>query len=78
MTGLMEANRLVLEALDRFGILKTDPQDRSTRLHWPTPLPENLGEKLAEAKAKRDLGVPLQTILRELGYTPELASEPRA
>jgi hypothetical protein len=68
--GLVEANRLVLEALDRFGILRTDPEDRGTRLHWPSPLPENLGEKLAEAKAKRDLGVPQQTVLRELGYEP--------
>ena len=69
--GMVEANRLVLEALDRLGILRTDPVDRDTRLHWPSPLPDDLGEKLAQAKAKRDLGVPAETVLRELGYAPE-------
>jgi hypothetical protein len=69
--GLVEANRLVLETLDRLGILKTDPEDRQTRIHWPSPLPDNLGERLAEAKAKRDLGVPAETVLRELGYAPD-------
>jgi len=66
--GLVEVNRLILEALDRFGILRTVPEDRATRLHWPSPLPDDLGERLAEAKAKRELGVPAETVLRELGY----------
>lgn len=74
--GLVEANRLVLDALDWFGVLKTDPEDRLTRIHWPSPLPENLGEKLAEAKAKRELGVPAETVLRELGYEPDVAPAP--
>jgi len=69
--GIVEANRLILEALDRLRILPTDPQDRATRLHWPDALPENLAEKLAEAKAKRELGVPADTVLRELGYEPQ-------
>jgi hypothetical protein len=69
--GMIEANRLVLEALDRLGILRTDPVDRDTRLHWPSPLPDDLGEKLTQAKAKRDLGVPAETVLRELGYAPD-------
>ena len=69
--GLVEANRMILEALDRLGILETPAEARGTRLHWPSPLPENLGEKLAEAKAKRDLGVPAETVLRELGYGPD-------
>jgi hypothetical protein len=68
--GLIDTNRLVLEALDRFGILRTDPEDRLTRIHWPNPLPENMGEKLAEAKTKRELGVPAERVLRELGYEP--------
>jgi len=71
--GLVEANRLILEALDAFDILKTAPEDRATRLHWPDPLPENLAQRLAEAKAKRDLGVPAETVLRELGYAPDAA-----
>lgn len=68
--ALAEANRLVLETLDHFGILKTDAEDRATRLHWPDPLPENVAEKLQQAQIKRDLGVPIETILRELGYEP--------
>ena len=71
--GLVEANRLILEALDAFGILKTAPEDRATRLHWPDPVPENLAQRLAEAKDKRDLGVPAETVLRELGYAPDTA-----
>jgi len=69
--GLVEANRLVLEALDRFGILKTAPEDRATRLHWPDPLPENVTERLRQAQAKRELGLPAETVLRELGYGPD-------
>jgi hypothetical protein len=68
--GLVKANRLILEALDRMGILHTDPEDRGTQLHWAAPLPDDLGQKLAEAKLKRDLGVPADTVLRELGYEP--------
>jgi hypothetical protein len=68
--GMVEANRLILEALDRFGILGTEAEDRDTRLHWPSPLPDDPGEKLAAAKAKRELGVPAETVLRELGYGP--------
>ena len=71
--GIVAANRIILEALDHFGILRTDPLDRQTRLHWPSPLPEDLAAKLAEAKAKRDLGVPAETVLRELGYEPGAA-----
>ena len=71
--GLIEANHKVLDTLDRLGIFRTAPEDRATRLHWPDPLPENLSEKLAEAKAKRDLGVPAETVLRELGYEPAAA-----
>ncbi len=68
--GLAETNRLILLALDRAGILPTDPDDRRTRVHWPDPLPEDAGQRLAEARAKRDLGVPADVVLRELGYDP--------
>jgi hypothetical protein len=72
--GLIEADRLILDALDRFGVLKTAPEDRTTRLHWPSPLPEDIAGKLAEAKAKRELGVPAEQVLRELGYEPGAAT----
>jgi hypothetical protein len=68
--GIVEANRLILEALDQMAIFRTDPEDRVTRLHWPAPLPGDPAQKLAEAKAKRDLGVPAEVVLRELGYAP--------
>jgi hypothetical protein len=71
--GLAETNRLVLEALDRFGVLKTDPADRATRLHWASPLPDDTAARLEEAAAKRDLGVPTEVILRELGYAADSA-----
>ncbi len=71
--GLVEANRLVLDALDRFGILKTAPEDRATRLHWPDPLPENVTEKLRQAQTKRELGIPAETVLKELGYNTDAA-----
>ncbi len=66
--GIVETNRLVLAALDSLGTLRTRPEDRETRLHWPDPLPEDTARKLADAKAKRDLGVPAETVLEELGY----------
>jgi len=31
-------------------------------------LPENVMEKLQEAQIKRELGVPAEQVLRELGY----------
>ncbi|MFO8014802.1 MAG: phage portal protein [Phycisphaerae bacterium] len=68
--GLVEANRLILDALDRAGVLPTAPEDRATRIHWPDPLPQNVSEQLQHARAKRDLGVPAETVLRELGYDP--------
>ena len=71
--GLVEANHLVLDTLDQLGILKTAPEDRATRLHWPDPLPENLTEQLRQAQAKRELGVPAETVLKELGYDPDAA-----
>ena len=40
--GLVEANRLILDALDRFGYLPTDPADRGTAIDWPDPLADVL------------------------------------
>jgi len=76
--GLAEANRLILDALDRADILKTAPEDRTTRLHWPDPLPQNLAEQLEQARTKRDLGVPVETVLRELGYDPNVRQRSQA
>ena len=46
----------------------TDPSEREVEVHWPSPLPENLTEKLQEGLMKKELGVPQDQILRELGY----------
>lgn len=66
--GIAETNRLILHALDALGTLRTRPEQRETRIHWPDPLPEDMSRRLADAKAKRDLGVPAETVLDELGY----------
>jgi len=69
--SIVELNRLLLELLDRIGALKTDEEERETKVHWPSPIPENTREKLEEAQMKRNLGISTETILRELGYQPE-------
>ena len=38
---------------------------------FPSPLPENMTEKLKEAKIKMELGVSTEQVLRELGYESE-------
>jgi hypothetical protein len=67
--GISQMCTLILEALDSLGILNTDPADRGVKLVWPDPLPEDLSEAAAAARAKRELGVPEERVLAELGYT---------
>jgi hypothetical protein len=67
--GIARMCRLILTALDRAGILKTDPADRGVRLVWPDPLPEDLHDQTLAARAKADLGVPRDRVLAELGYS---------
>ena len=42
--------------------------ERRVRLDWPSPLPENNAQRLADAKAKLELGVSRRQVLAELGY----------
>lgn len=65
--GIVRASTLALAALDELGILPTDPRDRGLRLDWPDPLPEDTREQAALARAKADLGVPLDRVLADLG-----------
>ena len=51
------------------GVYPNQPEEREIEIHWPSPLPENLMEKLQEAKLKKELGVPKEQVLKELGYT---------
>ncbi len=66
--GIAEASRLVLKALDEAGVLKTGESDRGIRLHWQDPLPLDERARLTAGQIKRDLGVPQQQVLAELGY----------
>ena len=59
---------MVLAMLDTTGIYKTDEADRDVEVIFSSPLPENMMEKLKEAQIKKDLGVPAELVLRELGY----------
>ncbi len=68
--GIEEASRLVLAALDIEGVLTTRHEDRGVRIEWSDPLPADERNRLAAAQMKRDLGVPTERILRELGYEP--------
>ncbi|KPK76410.1 MAG: hypothetical protein AMJ79_06740 [Phycisphaerae bacterium SM23_30] len=70
--GIAEICRLILLALDKTGIYPNKPDEREIEIHWPSPLPENLMEKLQEANLKRQLGVPREQILKELGYSEKL------
>ncbi len=66
--GLKKICRMILAMLDRSGIYVTDRADRDFDIIFPSPMPENMTEKLNEAKIKRELGVPAEQVLRELGY----------
>jgi hypothetical protein len=66
--GLRKICRMVLEILDTANIYKTDEADRDVEVIFPSPLPENTMEKLKEAQIKKELGVPAEQVLRELGY----------
>ena len=67
--GIADVSRLILLALDKLGIYPNGPEEREIEIHWPSPLPENLMEKLQEAQLKKELGVPREQILQELGYS---------
>jgi hypothetical protein len=66
--GLKEICRMVLAILDKANIYKTSDADREVDIVFPSPLPENVMEKLREAKIKKELGVSTEQVLRELGY----------
>ena len=66
--GIRQICRMVLSMLDTAGIYKTDEDDRDVDVVFASSLPENLLEKLQEAQIKRELGVPAEQVLRELGY----------
>jgi hypothetical protein len=66
--GLKKIAQMVLDILDKANIYKIGGADREIDIIFPSPLPENMMEKLKEAQIKKELGVPTGLVLRELGY----------
>jgi len=66
--GLKNIAQVILAMLDKADIYKTSKTDREIDIIFPSPLPENMTEKLKEAQIKKELGVPTEQVLRELGY----------
>jgi len=66
--GLKKIAAMVLEILDKANVYRTSEQDRQIDIIFPSPLPENVMEKLKEAHMKKELGVSTEQVLRELGY----------
>ncbi|MFI5381448.1 MAG: phage portal protein [Tepidisphaerales bacterium] len=66
--GIARLIDLALRWLDLLGLFPTTPDERAVEIHWPSPLPDNEAEKLAEAEAKLRVGVAKEVVLRELGY----------
>jgi len=69
--GIIDASKLILEALDRLGILHTSPADRELRIDWTDPIPRDEQLALLAAQKKVELGVPRDQVLSELGYAPD-------
>lgn len=63
---------LSLAWLDRAGVFATTPEERAIHIHWANPIPANESERLEEARIKQSVGVPRETVLRELGYATPL------
>jgi hypothetical protein len=66
--GLKRICKMVLGILDGANIYRTDVADREIDIIFPNPLPEDTMEKLKEAEIKKELGVPIEQVLKELGY----------
>ncbi len=73
--GLAELSRMILLALDKTGVFPNEPKEREVEINWPSPLPENVLEKLQEASIKQQLGIPQDKILRELGYDEDVVAK---
>jgi hypothetical protein len=66
--GLKRICRMAFSILDTAGVYETSTPDREVDIVFPSPLPENMMEKLQEAQIKKELGVASEQVLRELGY----------
>lgn len=66
--GIEQLCELIMHAADVTGVLPNRPEDRRVRLDWPTPFPDSEKQQLQNALAKKELGVPTEQLLAELGY----------
>jgi hypothetical protein len=66
--GLRHIGQMILEILDKAGLYATTPEERQLDVVFPNPLPEDEMEKLQQAKLKSELGIPMDKVLKELGY----------
>jgi hypothetical protein len=66
--GIRQICRMVLSILDTATIYQSSETERDVDIVFASPLPENVMEKLQEAQIKRELGLPVEQVLRELGY----------
>lgn len=66
--GLKRICKMILAMLDAAGIYRTGEADRAVDVIFPNPLPEDPMDKLKEAQIKKELGVPTEQVLKELGY----------
>jgi len=66
--GIARMCELALAWLDCAGVFATSPDERAIDIQWPNPIPLNEIERLEEAQHKLNIGVPRETVLRELGY----------
>ena len=66
--GIKQICSMALRILDIAGVFETSEADREVDVVFPSPLPENMTERLREAQIKKELGVPTKLVLRELGY----------
>jgi len=69
--GIVRATALAMGALDAAGVLAIPPGERGFKIDWADPMPVDLRERAADARAKLDLGVPRERVLRDLGFTPD-------
>jgi hypothetical protein len=66
--AITELSRLMLTALHESGVYRTSEADRAVKLVWTDPLPIEERDVVAVSQAKRELGVPAEKVLSELGY----------
>ena len=66
--GIEQVCELTLAWLDAAGVLATRPADRRVQIEWPALPCDSEAEQLQTALLKRQVGVPADRVLADLGY----------